>query len=76
MKEKERKERIAERVTAGKPMLTMQEAAMFTGMSKHTLYRMTCSKQIKHYKPGGKLIYFSREDLINWMMQNPSGGEQ
>jgi len=70
MTEQERKERIAERVTASKPMLTMQEASLFTGLSKHTLYRMTCSKQIKHYKPGGKLIYFSREDLINWMMSN------
>lgn len=70
MTEQERKERTAERVTENKPMLTMQEAAMFTGLSRHTLYRLTCSKQIKHYKPGGKLIYFSREDLINWMMQN------
>lgn len=70
MTEQERKERIAERVTANKPMLTMQEASLFTGLSRHTLYRLTCSKQIKHYKPNGKLIYFSREDLINWMMQN------
>lgn len=76
MREQERKERIAERAAANKPMLTMQEAVMFTGVSKHTLYRMTCSNRIKHYKPGGKLIYFSREDLINWMTQNPSGGEQ
>lgn len=70
MTEKERKEIIAERVTANKPMLTMKEASLFTGLSKHTLYRLTCSKQIKHYKPGGKLIYISREDLINWMTQN------
>jgi len=34
------------------------------------MYQHTASKKIPHYKPEGKLIYFKREDLDNWLLSN------
>ena len=50
--------------------LTIDDAAVLTGMSKSHIYKLTCSKQIPFYRPSGKLIYFSRLELEGWLKQN------
>jgi len=75
MTEREKLEKMEERAGFQKPMLTMREAAMFTGLSKHTLYKLIQADKIKHYRPNGKLVYFRRDELEAWLMKNPSGGE-
>lgn len=55
-----------------KDVLTVEEAAMYTGMSKRTLYDYTSRGQIPCYKSrGGKTTYFKKEDLISWMLHTP-----
>lgn len=54
-----------------KRILTMDEAVWYTGLERGTLRNMTSSKAIKHFKPTAKLVYFLREDLDAWMLQNP-----
>ena len=76
MTDKEMFSRMEERAGFQKPMLTMREAVMFTGMSKHTLYKLIQADKIKDYRPKGKLVYFRRDELEQWLTQNPSGGEQ
>ena len=34
------------------------------------LYKLTSGKEIPHYKPRGKMIYFAKEDLDEWLLQN------
>ena len=53
-----------------KNILTFSEAAEYTGMSKSYLYKLTSTGKIAHYKPGGKLIYFNREELEAWIFSN------
>lgn len=55
---------------AAKSMLTLEEAAIFTGLSKSWLYKATCNHTLPHYKPNGKIIYFDRGELDAWMKQN------
>lgn len=55
---------------AAKSMLTIDEAAIFTGLSKSWLYKATCNHTLPHYKPNGKIIYFDRAELDAWMKQN------
>ncbi|MBU1099808.1 MAG: helix-turn-helix domain-containing protein [Bacteroidetes bacterium] len=50
--------------------LTLIEAAAFIGVSKSCLYKMTHKNQITYYKPNGKMIYFTREELTNWVLRN------
>ena len=76
MTEREKLEKMEQRSGWERPMLTMREAAMFTGMSKNTLYKLIQADKIKHYRPNGKLVYFRRDELEAWLMKNPSGGDE
>ena len=55
---------------ASKNVLTIDDAAVLTGLSKSHLYKLTCSKQIPFYRPNGKLVYFDRQELEGWLKQN------
>ncbi|MDR0732984.1 MAG: helix-turn-helix domain-containing protein [Dysgonamonadaceae bacterium] len=54
-----------------KKVLTMSDASILTGLSRSRLYKLTCYKQIPHYKAdGGKLNYFDRDELTAWQLKN------
>ncbi len=53
-----------------KPILSLKEASLYLGISKSTLYKMTFENKISHYKPSGKLIYFKKEDLDDYLLKN------
>ena len=53
-----------------KAVLNFNEVAAYTGLSKSYLYKLTCSGGIPCYKPQGKHIYFSRQEIDNWLLQN------
>ena len=53
-----------------KKVLNIDDVAMLTGLSKSHLYKLTCSKQIPHYKPNTKAMYFDRAEVEEWMLQN------
>lgn len=57
-------------LNVAKDVMNLEEAALFTGMSKSSLYKLTHRQVIPHYKPNGKLIYFEKTELLNWMRQN------
>lgn len=60
-----------ERLTllAAKPVLDIEEAALFTGFSVGHLYRLTSGKGIPHYKKDRKL-YFKKTELEEWMLES------
>ena len=66
----ERLERIESLLLANKKVLTLEEACDYTGISRSYLYKLTSTGMIPHSKPSGKLIYFEREELEHWLMQN------
>jgi len=35
------------------------------------MYKLTCSNKIPHFKPHGKTIYFSKEEIDMWLLKNP-----
>ena len=54
---------------AAKEVLTLEEAAVFMGISRSTLYKMTHNNVIPFYRPNGKLIYFEKSELLAWMLR-------
>lgn len=62
---------IQELLEANEKPLTFEEARAFLQVSKSTLYKLTHKKLIPFSKPGGKVLYFKKADLINWMNSNP-----
>ncbi len=50
--------------------LTFKEATDYLGVSKSYLYKLTHKNLIPYYKPGGKLIYFLKKDVDEWLFKN------
>ena len=63
--------RIKEMLVSQKTVLTFNEAVAYMGVSKGHLYKLTSRRQIRHYKPRGKMVYFNRAELDAWLCQNP-----
>jgi len=55
---------------ASKKVLTFDDVAILTGLSRSYLYKLTSTNQIPHYKPSGKQLYFDREEIESWLKQN------
>ncbi len=56
---------------ATKEVLTLDEAAQYMGIKKSYLYKLTMRREIPHYKPMGKMCYFKRTELEEWLTNNP-----
>jgi len=55
--------------------LSFKEATLYLGICPSTLYKLTASKQIRFYKPKGK-IYFKEEDLLSFMTHKGAIGNE
>ncbi len=54
-----------------KDVLTFDEVCAYTGLSRSHLYKLTCTNKIPHSKPFNKMLYFERQELNKWLLQNP-----
>lgn len=52
--------------SSDRQILTTKEAAEFIGVAVPTLYAMTSRRMLPHAKRG-KRLFFSRNDLIEWI---------
>lgn len=57
-------------IFCSKEILTSDEAAKYMGVSKSYLYKLTMRQQIPHFKPMGKMCYFNRLELEQWLQSN------
>jgi excisionase family DNA binding protein len=55
---------------AAKNVLTLEDVALLTGLSKSWLYKATYKHQIPFYKPNGKQVYFDRNEIECWLKHN------
>lgn len=58
---------ISECSLSCKSVLTSGEAAKYMGVSMSYLYKLTSEQKVPHYKPGGKMCYFNRAELEQWL---------
>ncbi|MCX6252776.1 MAG: helix-turn-helix domain-containing protein [Bacteroidetes bacterium] len=58
-----------------KAVLTFDEAASYTGFSRSYLYKLTSTGKIPFFKPQGKMIFFDRIQLDNWLLRNQAESE-
>lgn len=68
-------QKVADLITANiinttKEILTSDEAAKYMGISKSYLYKLTMLRKIPHFKPMGKMCYFNRLELEQWLQSN------
>lgn len=55
---------------AAKKVFNMDELVLYTGLSKSYIYRLTCTKGIPFYKPGGNRVWFKKDEIDEWMTRN------
>lgn len=72
---KEEMTAIADRVSANilfctKEVLTSEETARYMGISRSYLYKLTMRQEIPHFKPMGKIVYFNRTEVEQWLQSN------
>lgn len=64
----ERLSRIENMLLSQKKVLSFDETAVYTGLSKSHLYKLTSTGGIPCYKPTGKKLYFDKEELDKWLL--------
>lgn len=52
-----------------KPM-TFQETCAYLGYAPSYLYKLTYKKIIPHHKPTGKMLYFFRNEIDEWIAKS------
>mgnify|MGYP001416153309 CR=1 FL=1 len=57
-----------------KEILTSKEAAEFLSIGRQALYNHTRNGDIPYFKPGGKINYFFKSDLIEWIKNGKVDG--
>ncbi len=57
----------AEIVKPLKEFMTVDELAYYLGLSKSAIYKITSKRELPFYNPGGKKIYFKREEVDAWI---------
>ena len=63
----ERVERLENLCYSAKEVLNLEEASSCLGIAKSTLYKLTGSTSLPYFKPAGKLIFFEKQALLDWV---------
>lgn len=66
----ERLKSIEETLYTTKDILNMKEVCQYLDISQSLLYKLTCSGEIPHFKPRGKIIFFEKKELIEWIKKS------
>lgn len=67
---------IEETLFLHKQVFSFEEASKFLNLSKSYLYKLTSGGLIPHYKPQGKMLYFEKAELEEWLRRNPVRSQQ
>ena len=63
-------QKIDEQALLQKSVLNFNEACRYLEISPSHLYNLTSTRQIPHFCPQGKKLYFNRQELENWLQRN------
>jgi len=63
-------ELLTEQSLLQKEVLNFNEACQYLDISQSHLYKLTSTKQVPHFCPQGKRLYFKRTELDDWLQRN------
>ena len=63
-------ESVEKYIFFGKETLTLEESAIYLGISKSTLYKLTSAGELATIKRKGKIKYIAKEELDRWINPN------
>lgn len=72
----ERLTRIEKLLLSTKKVLNFDELVEYTGLSRSYLYKLTALAIIPHSKPTGKVLFFDKEKIDKWLLDNSTKSRQ
>lgn len=63
-------QKITEQNLLQKSVLNFSEACQYLDISQSHLYKLTSTRQVPHFCPQGKKLYFNRHELDEWLQRN------
>lgn len=60
-------ERLERLLYTSKEFLSVAETASYLSLSKSRVYKLAENEEVPTYKPNGKNVFFSREELNEWI---------
>lgn len=63
---------LEDKIYTTKRVLNFDEVCKYIGMSGSALYKMTSAGTIPCHKPRGKMLYFDKYEIDEWLLQNPA----
>lgn len=61
---------LNEQGNASEELLNAKQAANYLSLALPTLYGLVQRREIPHSRPGGKKLYFRKDELTDWMQKN------
>ena len=55
-----------------KPILTVEDLVDYTGFKRSYIYKLVHLNEIPYSKPQGKVLFFDREEIDDWLRRNKS----
>ena len=64
--------RIEKHIFSLKTILNVEELAEYTGFKKSYIYKLVHSNSLPFSKPNGKVLFFDKHKIDEWLLQNAS----
>lgn len=64
--------RIERHIFSLKTILNVEELAEYTGFKKSYIYKLVHTNSLPFSKPNGKVLFFDKVKIDEWLLQNPS----
>ena len=61
---------IKDLLLSKKRVFTLDEVCKYTGYKKSYIYQLTSNNKVPYSRPSGGAIFFDREDIETWLLQN------
>lgn len=66
----ERLERIEKGLLAQSTVLTFPQFCKYVGISHSHGYKLTSEREVPHYCPNGKKLFFDKTEIDSWLLRN------
>ena len=53
-----------------KEVMNLRQLCDYLELSKSHIYKLTSTREIPHYKRGGKKLYFNKYEIDKWVLKN------
>jgi excisionase family DNA binding protein len=51
-------------------IMTVEKTSEYLNISRSQMYKLTSLNLIPYYKPNGKIIYFKKSEIDEWVLKN------